>query len=96
MFKEQLHESPLFDSDVDEMTSEVCVLLLHNDDFNTFDHVINCLVDICEHDSIQAEQCAYIVHFNGKCDVKSGDYSTLKPLKDALIDKGLSVSIEKS
>ncbi len=69
-------------------------LILYNDSKNTFDHVINCLVNICDHDAIQAEQCAYIANYRGKCDIKKGEYKHLKELKDALIEKGLIVSIE--
>ena len=70
-------------------------LILYNDDFNTFDHVIECLVTICNHDVIQAEQCAYLVHHTGKCVVKQGTYDDLKPMKEGLIDKGLSAVLEK-
>lgn len=69
-------------------------LILHNDDYNTFDYVIETLVDVCEHDVIQAEQCAHIVHFKGKCDVKRGTYEYLKPRKDELINKGLNATID--
>jgi ATP-dependent Clp protease adaptor protein ClpS len=69
-------------------------LILHNDEVNTFDFVIESLVDICNHNEIQAEQCAFITHFKGKCDVKKGDIDSLKPLKDKLISKGLSVTID--
>lgn len=69
-------------------------LILYNDDKNSFDHVITCLVNICEHDMIQAEQCAYIANYKGRCDIKKGEYKYLKELKDALIGKGLIVSIE--
>ena len=69
-------------------------LLLFNDDVNTFDHVINCLCDICGHDPIQAEQCAWIVHHNGKCGVKRGTLDALEPLCTALHDRGLSAAIE--
>ena len=61
---------------------------------HSFDHVITCLVNICEHDMIQAEQCAYIANYKGRCDIKKGEYKYLKELKDALIGKGLIVSIE--
>jgi len=71
-----------------------CVLLLHNDETNTFDYVIECLTQVCNHDSIQAEQCATITHHKGKCDIKTGIFSTLKPMKDSLIERGLSASIE--
>jgi ATP-dependent Clp protease adaptor protein ClpS len=70
------------------------VIVLFNDDFNSFDYVIECLVEICDHDTTQAEQCAFITHYNGKCDVKNGNLSKLKPLKDRLIEKGLNVNIQ--
>ncbi len=69
-------------------------LILYNDDVNTFDHVIECLVKYCGHDLQQAEQCAWLVHTKGKCAVKSGDYSSLEPLCTALCDHGLSAQIE--
>ena len=68
-------------------------LVLHNDDVNTFDFVIDSLIDVCRHDSEQAEQCAYITHHKGKCDVKKGDYEVLVPMKEKLISKGLSITI---
>jgi ATP-dependent Clp protease adaptor protein ClpS len=69
-------------------------LVLYNDDFNTFEHVINCLVKYCGHDVCQAEQCAYIVHYKGKCSVKSGEYTYLEPMCTALCDQGLSATVE--
>jgi len=69
-------------------------LTLHNDDFHTFDYVIETLMDVCEHDMIQAEQCAYIVHYKGKCDVKKGPPDHLQPMKSKLIDKGLQATID--
>ena len=69
-------------------------IILYNDDFNTFDHVISCLIQICTHELIQAEQCAWIVHTNGKCIVKTGEYKQLKPLCTLLLEKGLSAIIE--
>lgn len=69
-------------------------LVLHNDDVNTFDHVIECLVEICGHDPIQAEQCAWIVHYNGKCSVKRGTFDNLEPRCSALLDRGLSATIQ--
>ena len=88
-------EQPFEQGDVKEKSADFYNLILYNDDFNTFDHVIESLVDICNHEPIQAEQCAYIVHYTGKCDVKNGYFPSLKPLKSALIEKGLSVTIEK-
>jgi ATP-dependent Clp protease adaptor protein ClpS len=69
-------------------------LIIYNDDYNTFDFVIESLVDVCGHDLLQAEQCTFIIHFNGKCEVKRGSFEDLKPLKDALIDRTLSAVIE--
>lgn len=69
-------------------------LVIYNDDENTFDYVIECLVEICKHDVIQAEQCTYIIHYNGQCTVKSDSFAKLKPMKDALIDRGLSAVIK--
>lgn len=69
-------------------------LILYNDDVNTFDFVIQTLVEVCEHNVLQAEQCAYLVHYTGKCSVKSGEFDTLKPMCEALLEKGLSATIE--
>jgi ATP-dependent Clp protease adaptor protein ClpS len=68
-------------------------IVLFNDDFNTFDFVIETLVKYCKQDPIQAEQCAYIVHFNGKCPVKSGAYSDLEPICTKMLELGLSAEI---
>lgn len=69
-------------------------LILYNDDFNTFEFVIDSLVEICNHDLLQAEQCTYIIHYNGKCAVKSGTYDVLNPLRVALCDRGLSAVVD--
>lgn len=68
-------------------------IILFNDDVNTFDHVIHMLVKYCDHDSVQAEQCAWIVHLKGKCDVKRGAINDLEPICTALLDGGLSAEI---
>ncbi len=69
-------------------------LILFNDDVNTFDFVIETLIDVCKHEPEQAEQCAMVAHFKGKCMVKTGDYYELKPLYDEITLRGLTVSIE--
>jgi len=69
-------------------------LVVYNDDVNTFDHVIDSLVKVCKHDTIQAEQCAHIVHYKGKCQVKHGTFSKLEPMCTALLDRGISAVIE--
>ena len=68
-------------------------IVLHNDDVNTFDHVIETLIWVCKHDAIQAEQCALLVHYKGKCTVKTGTLEELKPQCTALLDAGLSAEI---
>ena len=69
-------------------------LVLYNDEVNTFDWVIESLIKVCKHDRLQAEQCSFIVHNNGRCSVKDGSLIRLKPLKEALIERGLSATIE--
>lgn len=81
-------------SKVEEILSSPFRIILHNDNYNTFDHVIECLISVCGHDFEQANQCAHIVHFNGKCDVKYGDYEKLSVMKEKLQNAGLSVTIE--
>lgn len=85
-----------FDADVllQDIGIEEYELILYNDDYNTFEHVINCLVKYCKHDICQAEQCAWIVHNKGKCVIKSGNYNALEPLCTALCDQGLSAQVE--
>ena len=69
-------------------------LILYNDDVNTFENVINAIIKICKHTTIQAEQCTWIVHFNGKCVVKKDEGNKLLPLCSAFIDRGINASIE--
>ncbi len=68
-------------------------IVLYNDDVNTFDHVINMLMYACDHTPEQAEQCSIIVHYKGKCTVKSGSYDDLKPRCSKLLEAGLSAEI---
>ena len=68
-------------------------IVLYNDEVNTFDHVINTLINVCEHTSEQAEQCSLIVHYKGKCTVKTGLYDDLKPRCSMLLEAGLSAEI---
>jgi len=79
---------------LEEETKEENKLIVHNDDHNTFDWVIECLVEICKHSHEQAEQCSYFIHYKGKYAVKHGELPKLKPMKDALTDRGLSATIE--
>lgn len=85
---EQIEVSEL----IDEFTGRH--LVVHNDDVNTFEWVIISLIDICDHTQEQAEQCAYIIHYSGKYAVKHGILSDLKPMKNALTDRGINATIE--
>ena len=69
-------------------------IVLHNDDVNTFEHVIVSLMEICDHDPLQAEQCAWLVHYKGRCSVKRGSFDVLRPLCEALCERGLSADIQ--
>jgi len=79
--------------DVLEKETNLNEIVLFNDDVNTFDHVIDSLIDICDHTLEQAEQCAILVHYKGKCTVKTGEYNDLKPRCTMLLSKGLSAEI---
>jgi ATP-dependent Clp protease adaptor protein ClpS len=70
-------------------------LIVYNDDFNTFDHVIETLKELCGHTTEQAEQCTLLIHYKGKCDVKRGSAKQLKPIFEGLGERGLTAAIEK-
>lgn len=87
--KEKLQE----DLAVAEKESEQHEIILYNDDVNTFDHVINTLIYACEHTPEQAEQCSIIVHYKGKCGVKTGTYEELEPRCTMLLNADLNAEI---
>lgn len=68
-------------------------IVLFNDEVNTFEYVIETLIEVCDHTPVQAEQCSLIVHYNGKCTVKTGEYQDLKPRCSKLLEAGLSAEI---
>ena len=68
-------------------------IVLHNDEVNTFDFVINSLINVCEHTEEQAEQCTWLVHFKGKCIVKTGELKELEPRCSKLLSRGLSAEL---
>ena len=69
-------------------------LIVYNDDYNTFDWVIQCFMEVCDHTLEQSEQLSLIIHFKGKAIAKTDSFEKLRPLKDALIERGLSAVIE--
>lgn len=83
-----------FETSVFTLQEEYCRLIIWNDDVNTFDWVIQALVEICHHTPEQAEQCAIIIDSKGKYAVKEGDYDTLKPMCDAITERGINATIE--
>ncbi len=87
---------PAEEQDVDVLTdvAQPWSLIVWNDEVNTFDWVIETLVDVCGHSEEQAEQCALMIHFKGKYAVKNGDYDTLKPMCDAITERGIGATIE--
>jgi len=87
--KEKISEELL----LEEETVNQNEIVLFNDEVNTFDHVIDTLVDVCDHTPEQAEQCSLIVHYNGKCTVKTGEYTDLEPRCSRLLQAGLSAEI---
>jgi ATP-dependent Clp protease adaptor protein ClpS len=82
------------DTDVLTKVEEPCTLIVWNDEVNTFEWVIDTLMEICGHSYEQAEQCAYIIHFQGKYAVKKGSYDELKPKCDAITDRGIGATVE--
>ncbi|HXJ97583.1 MAG TPA: ATP-dependent Clp protease adaptor ClpS [Gelidibacter sp.] len=87
--KEKIQEDLLVDT-LEEKLNEI---VLYNDDVNTFDHVIDTLIYACDHTPEQAEQCSILVHYKGKCTVKTGPYEDLKPRCTMLLEAGLSAEI---
>ncbi len=81
------------DLKLEELLKDQHEIILFDDDYHTFDFVINSLINVCRHSPIQAEQCTFIVHHNGKCSVKKGEYEKLEPICTALLDRGLSAEI---
>lgn len=75
------------------VTTEKYDLVVFNDDHNTFEHVIETLIEVCEHHPHQAEQCTTIIHYKGKCAVKMGDFDTLAAMRNAICDRGISAEV---
>lgn len=89
-----LHDKPLTRNSRDSESAEALLLVLYNDDFNSFDYVIESLMEVCDHSSEQAEQCATITHYKGRCDVKKGLKKDLQPMQVNLIKRNLKALIE--
>lgn len=94
MYNTNTHTKELIDTDVLTDLEEPCHLIMWNDEVNSFEWVIETLIDLCGHSQEQAEQCAWIIHTKGKYAVKNGSYDELKPLCDAITERGIGATIE--
>ncbi|HJS56323.1 MAG TPA: ATP-dependent Clp protease adaptor ClpS [Chitinophagaceae bacterium] len=96
MFSAQTDTSTKKWEETDLLTTieEPCNLIVWNDEVNTFEWVIETLIKICGHSQQQAEQCSYIIHFQGKYAVKKGSYEELKPMCDSITDRGIGATVE--
>ena len=74
-------------------TTEVMDLIVFNDDVNTFEHVIDTLIRVCKHSKEQAEQCTMLIHYKGKCTVKTGDFEFLRPMRESICEAGIDAKI---
>ncbi len=80
--------------EVETKTEEGHRLIVFNDEVNTFDAVIDALVEVCQHSAAQAEQCTLIIHFKGKCSVKEGSWNDLVPMRNAICERGISAEVD--
>jgi ATP-dependent Clp protease adaptor protein ClpS len=90
------HTRPYVDEDLAVAEDEPYQLIVWNDDVNTFDWVIETLIEVCRHTQEQAEQCTLLIHYKGKCDVKRGSYDELEPMCTAITDRGINATIEQT
>jgi ATP-dependent Clp protease adaptor protein ClpS len=90
--KEHPHKET--NEDNEQKHSKERFLVIHNDDYHTFDYVIDALIEVCKHDPVQAEQCTLLIHYKGKCDVKKGSFTYLRPMKNALSQMDLKATID--
>lgn len=95
-----MNTRPLYEEESDVSVEEeissgtISTIVVYNDDHNTFDWVITCFMEVCGHTHEQSEQLSLLIHFKGKASVKTGPFDSLKPMKDALVERGLSAVIE--
>ncbi|RYY59881.1 MAG: ATP-dependent Clp protease adaptor ClpS [Chitinophagaceae bacterium] len=82
------------DTDLLTLEDEGCSLVVWNDEVNTFEWVIETLMQVCGHSHEQAEQCSYFIHYKGKYAVKQGSYDDLKPMCDAITERGIAATVE--
>ena len=91
--KPEYQEDELLDVLEAVETTDLMDLVVFNDDINTFEHVTRTLIKVCQHTPEQAEQCTLIIHYKGKCQVKSGTFDFLRPLREAICEAGIDARI---
>ena len=89
----QYQEEELVEVLEDEDEDDPKYLIVFNDDYNTFDHVIQTLVKVCKHTYQQAEQCTWLIHYRGKCTVKTGSFRLLRPMREGICEAGIDARI---
>jgi len=94
VLKNETHTQLWEDVEITTDLEEPCSLVVWNDEVNTFEWVIETLIEVCGHTYEQAEQCSYFIHYRGKYAVKQGSYEALKPLCDAITDRGIGATVE--
>jgi ATP-dependent Clp protease adaptor protein ClpS len=92
--KREILTDPRQETDVLTDHEDPCSLIVWNDEVNTFEWVITTLIEVCGHSQEQAEQCSYFIHFQGKYSVRQGSYDELKPMCDAITDRGINATVE--
>lgn len=88
----KLHNQENYDSQPENGGGHI--LLLYNDDINDFSYVIESLIEVCNHDNVQAEQCTYLAHYRGQCEIKIGKLKSLRRMRDALVERGIRADIQ--
>lgn len=94
MTKNDLSTHSSEDTDTLTLDDQGCSLIVWNDEVNTFEWVIETLIEVCGHSPEQAEQCSYFIHYKGKYSVKQGAYEELKPMCDAITERGIGATVE--
>jgi ATP-dependent Clp protease adaptor protein ClpS len=96
LFSSDVAQELAFERELETLVRSPRALVIHNDDFNTFDFVIETLIEVCRHEPLQAEQCAYIIHHHGKCAVKTDVFKRLQPMWAEITQRGLTATIEET
>ncbi len=95
LFASEVEQELAFERELETLVRSPRALVIHNDDFNSFDFVIETLIEVYRHEPLQAEQCTYIIRYHGKCAVKTDVFKRLQPIWAELTQRGLTATIEE-